>query len=151
MYQYKILSIQHKPVSEAPSNDTLLTGTAEVEYRDGFMLTGRSEAWGVAVQEAAVAWSSLVCSDAVGSAVHLFYDGCNFSNENPQELNQCMKRLTVLSEKEREIMSLHSKSLCGIYSSELWVKTSANGVETLKHDILSKHDSLFSNKESKLR
>lgn len=100
-----------------------------------FVLPSRHEPWGVVVQEAAAARLPLICSDRVGSAVHLVkdsYNGYVAPAEDPDALADCMLRMSNALPAERTVMGDRSFSLGQQYLPERWVDTLVNGVARIK-------------------
>lgn len=91
-----------------------------------FVLPSRFEAWGVVVHEAAAAGLPLICSDAVGAAVHLLrehFNGYTFKSEDVEELSGYLKLVSEKSTEQMKFMSMCSRRLSQQYSPLLWADT----------------------------
>jgi glycosyltransferase involved in cell wall biosynthesis len=105
------------------------------QYGGVFILPSRVEPWGVVLQEAAAAECPLICSSACGAGVHLLQDGLNglrFERANPEELADCMLRLSSVSHDRREQMGKASALLARQYTPERWAQTIVEGVAQRK-------------------
>lgn len=100
-----------------------------------FVLPSRHEPWGVVVQEAAAARLPLLCSDRVGSAVHLvrnYYNGFVTPADDANALAEAMMRISEATPEARAEMGSRSFSLGQQYLPERWADTLVAGVESLK-------------------
>jgi glycosyltransferase involved in cell wall biosynthesis len=100
-----------------------------------FVLPSRKEPWGVVVQEAAAAGLPLVCSDAVGAAVHLLQDHCNgfsFASEAVAELARRLEQISTLPQEQRAEMAHASREMARQFTPERWARTLVEGLATLR-------------------
>lgn len=91
-----------------------------------FVLPSRNEPWGVVVQEAAAAGLPLICSDAVGAAVHLlqdYFNGFLFRTGDVHHLVDRMIALSNMSENRRKLMGQNSHELSKQFMPERWAET----------------------------
>jgi glycosyltransferase involved in cell wall biosynthesis len=87
-----------------------------VVYRlgDVYMLTSKSETWGLAVNEAMSCGKPVIVSDKVGCAVDLVKEGVNgyiFEHNNKEDLVNKMMLLTSLSKEELKSFGENSKKI----------------------------------------
>lgn len=86
------------------------------------------------VHEAACSGLPLICSDVVGSAVHLLRDGYNgysFESENEEQLSTCFERLSTLPKDRLSVMGDRSRELSKQFSEDLWSETLRRGFDAL--------------------
>lgn len=97
-----------------------------------FILPSVQEPWGVVLHEAGASGLPLICSDAVGAAVHLLQDGYNgllFQSGNIGHLVECMTRLSDLSEESLGKMGERSFELSRQFTPATWSDTLVQGAE----------------------
>ncbi len=100
-----------------------------------FVLPSRKEPWGVVVQEAAAAGLPVICSDAVGAAVHLVQDhhnGFTFANGAAAELAERLAKISAMSAERRAAMAEAGRELARQYTPGRWARTLVEGYAGIK-------------------
>lgn len=106
-----------------------------------FLLPSRIEPWGVVVQEAAAAGLPLICSDAVGAAVHLlqdYHNGFLFRTGDVHHLVDRMIALSGMSENRRMLMGQNSHELSKQFMPQRWAETLVEETAKLRAGSISK-------------
>lgn len=97
------------------------------------VVPSRSEPWGMALNEAALAGLPLVSSTVVGGARELVEDGVNgfcVPPDDPVALREALRRL-VEDEPFRRAAGLRSREIAGRFTPEAWAVAVATSVATL--------------------
>lgn len=84
------------------------------------------EPWALVVHEAASAGMAIICTDVVGSSVHLVQDGYNgyiVGVRDAFELAQAMLRYSSLSQKARNLMGENSYRMSLQFTPNRWAST----------------------------
>jgi glycosyltransferase involved in cell wall biosynthesis len=90
------------------------------------VVPSRSEAWGVALSEAATAGLPIVATNACGAVPHLVHDFANGRIAHAgdgRSLAQCMAYVASLSDDERLAMGQVSRGLASPYTPARWADT----------------------------
>lgn len=96
---------------------------AEFHAAGALVLASRFEPWGVVVHEAAAAGLPVICTDAVGAAVHLVADGASgyvVPRGNVALLAKAMGKLSDLPNVQCHEMGRVGRGLAAGFSNERW-------------------------------
>lgn len=88
-----------------------------------FILPSRFEPWGVVVHEFAASGFPLLLSDAVGAKEQFLEEsknGYTFKSQEVSDLKKALKKIISSSEKDLQVMSVHSNQLAQLISPKKW-------------------------------
>lgn len=98
-----------------------------------FVLPSHKEPWGVVLHEFAAAGYPIICTDKVGAASEFLKNGENGYSVSPGNVNElagAMQKMIGLTDQELSEMSRLSKKLAQKISTDAWIKTAVNYLES---------------------